>query len=186
MKKIFFSLTLLTCFVFACKKKEPAAPDNTAVVTQIMTARPWNGDTGSVDVEVNPPIILTLAGIDPNSLKNLLVDVSMLSVTFKTDNTFTGKDLTGQTISGQWQLLENGTKLKLIGANLQIPLSIVPANFRSYLAGVDLTLPDTYTIKELTDTKFVLYTEADRTVSIPQSPTPIPVKIKITLNLKRI
>lgn len=185
MKKILFSLILLTCFVFACKKKEPTAPDNTAVVTQIMTARPWNGDTGSVDVEVNP-IILTLAQIDPNSLKNLSVDVSMLSVTFKTDNTFTGKDLTGQTISGQWQLLESGTKLKLAGANLQIPLSIVPANFRSYLAGVDLTLPDTYTIKELTDTKFVLYTEADRTVSVPQSPTPIPVKLKITITLKRV
>lgn len=192
MKKILFSLILLTCFVFACKKKEPAAPDNTAVVTQTMTARPWNGDTGSVDVEVAPSyaFLLGIAGIDPNSLKNLSVDVSMLSVTFKTDNTFTGKDLTGQTISGQWQLLENGTKLKLTGANLQIPISIIPPNFQSMLAGVDLTFPDTYTIKELTDTKFVLYTEADRTVPItsPTSPTPIqvPVKLKITITLKRV
>ncbi|TAE73521.1 MAG: hypothetical protein EAZ85_06840 [Bacteroidetes bacterium] len=175
--------------MIACKKKQEAQPDNTAAVSQIITSRPWNGDTGSADIEV-PSTILTLAQIDANSLKNLAVDVSRMSVTFNSNGTFTGKDLAGQNTSGQWQLLENGTKLKLIGANLAIPLSSIPANFQSLLTGVDLNLPDTYTIKELTDTKFVLYTETDRRipVTLPGSSIPlqVDVKLKITINLKRI
>ncbi len=187
MKKIIIYLFLVIA-VISCKKKEPAAPDNTAAVSQIITARPWNGDKGVADIEILNAFILAASGIDPNSLKNLSVDVSQLSVTFKADGTFTGKDLSGQNTSGQWQLLENGTKLKLVGANLQIPLSAVPLAFQSYLTGVDLTLPDTYDIKELTDTKFVLYTQTDRNIpfTAPTGVIAVPTRLKITINLKRI
>jgi hypothetical protein len=195
-KKIIFFSIIAILFITSCKRKKETEPDNTAIRMQLMTASPWNGDTGKADIDLlsstggDISFLLQAAGIDPNALKNLSVDVSQLSVTFKTDGTFTGKDLSGASVSGNWQLLENGNKLKLSGLPLTIPISMVPANVQSFVTQDDLTLPDTFDIRELTDIKFVLYTEKNipKTVPNPINPAtslPIIIKPKITINLKK-
>lgn len=179
MKKQYF-LYVFFCVMtlFSCKKND-ATPSQVELNSQILTNREWKGEKGNVDNEVSPNPTLIIPNFDESILK-FDVPATNVRLNFKSDNTFTGTGLDNQPISGRWEFQENGAKLKITGFALQIPADQLPPEIQALLVGVDLTLPDTYDVREIADTKLTLYTTTTRVVNytVPSSGFTIPVTIK--------
>ncbi len=184
MKKQYFLYLICSIFtLFSCKKND-ASLSQTEINSQILTSKEWKGDKANVDNDVSPNPALIIPNFDASILK-FDVPATNVKLTFKSDNTFSGTGLDNQPISGRWEFQENGAKLKITGFVLQLDASQLPAQIQPLLVGVDLTLPDVYDVKELTDTKMTLYTTTSRVINYPIQGTggSIPITIKPKVNM---
>jgi hypothetical protein len=165
MKKkwtLYFAVLLL---IFACKKD--AEPSLTELRQQALTQAEWKGEQAKITTEVQPAIVLTLAGIDPESL-NFELPLTEIRVNFKNDGTWSGKDANNEVIDGTWQILEDGQKIKITGFQIEIARDELPEDLLAILPpDFDLSLPDEYEIIELTDKKFTIKTSTSRQLTLP-------------------
>ncbi len=182
-KQYFLYVVMCVMTLFSCKKND-ASPSQVELNSQILTNREWKGDKANVDNEVSPNPAVIIPNFDASILK-FDVPATNVRLNFKSDNTFTGTGLDNQPISGRWEFQENGAKLKITGFVLQVPADQLPPEIRVLLVGVDLTLPDLYDVKEITDTKLSLYNTTTRVVNYTPAGTSfaIPVTIKPKVNI---
>ncbi|MCU0445869.1 MAG: hypothetical protein MUE85_13240 [Microscillaceae bacterium] len=150
--------------LMACKKS--AEPTLSELRGQVLSQAEWQGDLAKVNTEVQPAVVLTLAGIDPEML-NFDLPLTNIRVNFKNDGTWSGKDANGESLEGTWALLEDGQKIKISGFQIELLREELPEDLLAILPeDFDLSLPDTYEIMELNDQKFTIQTATSRQLPI--------------------
>ncbi|OJJ20051.1 hypothetical protein BKI52_16390 [marine bacterium AO1-C] len=161
--KILVLVALITIGFASCKKKDEVTPVRDRLIGV------WKGDTAVPNV--------TAAGLDFSPLGiNEPVGIDSVSITINNDGTFSST-VGSETVNGQWTLESNDTQIKLSGFNYNVGV----------IGGIDFSstvLPETFDIDELTDTRVVLRTSFEQTLSnIPGLPLPIPITATIELKL---
>jgi hypothetical protein len=179
MKKKWILFLALLSLIFACKKD--AEPTLTELRQQALAQAEWKGEQAKVKTEVQPAIVLTLAGIDPESL-NFDLPLTEIRVNFKNDGTWSGKNAANEVIDGTWQLLEDGQKINIKGFQIEIAREELPEDLLAILPpDFDLSLPDVYEIIELSDKKFTIKTSTSRQLTLP-IPNGGGASINLTIN----
>lgn len=158
--KVFVLIGLIAIGV-SCKKKEETVPVRDRLVGK------WQGDTATPTVSA--------FGIDLSDL-NKPYPIDSITIDLLTDGTFTSTT-SSQTVTGKWSV-ENESKIKLEGFTFDLP---VVGNIP--LTGV--TIPNTYDIKELTDSRLVLQASIDQSVTLPGVPLPITVSGNLNLSFNK-
>jgi hypothetical protein len=179
MKKNWILFLALLALIFACKKD--SEPTLTELRQQILAQMEWKGEQAKVTTDVQPAIVLTLAGIDPESL-NFELPLTDTKVNFKNDGTWSGKNADNEAIDGTWQLLEDGQKISLKGFQIEIAREELPEDLLAILPpDFDLSLPDVYEIVELSDKKFTIKTSTSRQLTL-QIPNGGGTSLNLTIN----
>ncbi|HAS44709.1 MAG TPA: hypothetical protein DCS93_29795 [Microscillaceae bacterium] len=163
LNKLLVLVALVTIGFASCKKKDEVAPLRDRLIGT------WIGDRAVPNI--------TAAGLDLSSLGiNEPVNIDTLSMTVNSDGTFTS-NVSGQNVNGQWALENNDTQLRLSGFNYNVGI----------VGGIDFSnvvLPETFNIDQLSETRMVLRTSFEQTLSnVPGLPIPIPVTATIELKL---
>lgn len=174
-------LALFSVAFFSCKKTTETPPAGTGVAEKL-TAKEWLGD--SVRVQAAPTTQIP-QGIDQR------FPITGARMTLKQDKSFTVKLLaTSPEQTGTWELLENDTKIKLSGgfetSINQLINSLLPFLQDLLPAGVTIagiSLPPSYELKTLTDTKLVMKGAA--TINVKLSILTIPVPVNLEISFKR-
>jgi hypothetical protein len=183
MKKLAYFIFFATIsFLVSCGGEGNPKPSS----KEILIDRPWEGYLLSVSANTTNP---TFEILIENALSITLPyetseDLSNLTVTFKEDGTLTFKLGNNPEQNGTWALLENNTKIKLVGpfeaiyAELlaQLPDEVTPPPF-----------PESFIIEELTDTglKIKATITWDVNYNVPPQIV-IPMKAEVKAELKRI
>lgn len=163
ISKILLAVFVLAIGFTSCKKKDEVAPVRDRLIGT------WKGDKAVPNV--------TAAGLDFSPLGiNEPIGIDTVQIVINSDGTFTST-VSGQTVNGQWTLENGDTQIKLSGFNYNVGV----------IGGVDFSnvvLPETFDIDELSDTRIVLKTSFDQTLSnIPGLPLPIPITATVELKL---
>ena len=171
MKKVLFIFLIFNIFS-ACKESEDAQPD----ITSTLTAETWKGDEAKSEIVGSPSTLsfFSLANIPTDST----VKLSGSRITFQEDKTFTASGLSDLVaedgdINGTWEFLENNTKIRLQGLNINIK---PPAGFEGLF---ELPFPEVWTIKSLTSTSLVLTNTTETTISKETLETLLPPELII-------
>jgi hypothetical protein len=180
--KYFLFLTLFSVVFIACKKPKEEDPQP-SISEQNLTKSEWKGD--SIRVKANAQG----QNIDQR------LPLTGATITFKTDKTFSssfGQGTTPQT--GTWELLENDTKIKLLGGfrnNVtELINQILPVLSTQLPQGTtidSITIPEIFAIKTLTETKFVFNGDITINVKIasPFGAITLPIPANTDFSFKR-
>lgn len=158
--KVFVLISLVAIGV-SCKKKEEATPVRDKLVGK------WQGDTAT-------PTVSAL-GIDLGDL-NKPYPIDSVTLDLMADGSFTSTS-GSQTATGKWSV-ENETKIKLEGFTFALPIV-------GSISLDGLKIPDTYDIKEITDSRLVLKASLSQNVTLPGFPIPIAVSGNIELSFNK-
>lgn len=181
---ILLALLLSAALFYACGKK-----DIKPLSTADKVARTWQGSQLKLDIFLNGINIqslnslpLPIPGFDLNTLKALTqpFNIDTLTLEMRKDGTFSIKTRNNpQTNEGQWTLLENDTKLRLVlnnGASV-ISNPLLPATNTQDV--------NTFIIKTLDDKNMVLTNSTQQNVTVPNFPLPLSVRVDANLSFKR-
>ncbi len=158
-------LLLISCFALACKDKESFEDRQRLLIT----AEAWQGERFEAKIEVVPAFVLALVGISASDLE-FGENIPLLSVKFEANGTFSGSGLAGEPINGNWNLLDNGSKIQLQGFRFDIPDEFIPEALLALLPPeVEIAdiLPDTYDIVELNSDRLTLRSSGSSQLNIP-------------------
>jgi hypothetical protein len=181
MRTLKFTLLLAIFSVafFSCKKTTTETPPANSATVDKLTAKEWLGD--SVRVQANASTQIP-DGIDQR------FPITAARMTLNKDKTFSAKfqeNATAQT--GTWELLENDTKIKLSGgfetSINQLIAGLLPALEDLLPANVSIsgiTLPPSYELKTLTDTKLVMKGVATINLTFLGFPIGVPVNMEVS------
>lgn len=149
----------------SCKKKKDVNP---SVRDQLIGI--WKGDKATPKV--------TAAGLDLSSLGvNQPIGIDSVTIDIKSDGNFTST-VGSQVVTGQWTLESNDTKIKLSGFTFNV----------SQIGGIPLanvSIPDTFDIKEIAGTKLTLKTSFTQTVTLPGFPLPVSASVELDMSFNK-
>ncbi len=130
----------------------------------------WQGDNLIYDVYIG--------GIKVDSLSSEQ-DMSSLEITLNQDGTcqLTNDELK---LDGTWTLLENDTKIQINGIE---DFLVFFEEEQQNAFNIDIEIPNTAEIQELTETSAQLYITHTQNVEIPGYPAAVPMKVNATLSL---
>lgn len=184
MRNLSLLCLLLVCsLLFACKKStEEPTPDVTPAPVIKLTEKEWQGDKMTIDA--TPP-----SGAPIN--QELPLAGALLN--FKIDKTFTAKFTAAATPqTGNWDMLENYTKLKLTGGFTTALTEVINANIDLIPLPTgttisSITIPEIFNIKTLSDTvlNFKGVVVVNLSVKVGTFVLPIPLNVNTDFFFKR-
>lgn len=177
-----FLLLILLGLCSACSEDATESPED--MNRAKLTAHEWKGDSFDTQIGVSPALVLVALGLSQDDLQ-FGEAIPLLSVKFESDGTFTGTDVSGEEVSGLWNLTEGGQRLQLTGFDLGVPEDFIPPALLAIIPeGTDLSsiLPSEYDIVELTDTKLTLGSNTSTEIS-QDAGAGIPINVTITPQL---